>query len=316
MTTPLAEQVSQRKSVSEGEPRDNLSAALVILLYNSADYVAPCLMSVARQERPPDELIIVDNASRDSSADVAEKVVKDLGLAAKILRQENNLGCCGGNNVGWRNSTSDVVVFLNPDTELTPRFLSEILIPLTSDPKVGIVGCKIYYPGTTVLQHAGACIFSNGRTEHFGAGKEDCAEYSNPRECDYVTGAAFAVRREILELLNGFDEDFFPAYYEEVDLCTRARAQGWKILYWPTAVLYHHESVSLGVESERFLMLYHRMRMRYCLKHLSFRQWLFEFIPEEIRLYQHNPPHHRRAIRSAWRDAFVWRLRKATHRSS
>lgn len=282
------------------------TSALVVLLYHSADYIGPCLASIARLEHKPDELIIVDNASTDGSAERAEADANRLGLRATVLALERNLGCCGGNNVGWRHSSADVVVFLNPDTEVTSSFLREILVPFVTRPDVGIVGSKIYYPGTRRLQHAGARIFANGRTEHFGAGEEDHGQHDVPRECDYVTGAAIAVRRSILEALGGFDEDFFPAYFEEVDLCTRARGLGWRVLYWPHAVLYHHESVSLGVESDRFLRLYHRMRLLYCVKHLTARQWLTGFMPEEFRTLRRVSPLHRRAIVAAWWAALKW----------
>jgi GT2 family glycosyltransferase len=287
------------------------SVALVILLYQSADYIEPCLASIARLERPPDELIIVDNASTDASIERSRKVAAELRLAAQFIPLERNLGCCGGNNVGWRAASSDVVVFLNPDTEVTPTFLSELLVPFRRFADVGIVGCKIYYPGTRRLQHAGARIFANGRTEHFGAGEEDSGRYDEPCDCDYVTGAGFGVRRAVLETLGGFDEDFFPAYYEEVDLCTRARKSGWRVLYWPHALMYHHESVSLGVESERFLRLYHRMRLRYCFKHLIARGGVGGLLREEWRTLCRVSPVHRRAVYAAWRDAVQWRLARA-----
>ncbi|MCX7626388.1 MAG: glycosyltransferase, partial [Candidatus Sumerlaeaceae bacterium] len=225
-----------------------------------------------------------------------------------VLALERNLGCCGGNNVGWRISSAQVVVFLNPDTEVTPSFLREILTPFVTMPDVGVVGCKIYYPGTRRLQHAGARVLPNGRTEHFGTGLEDQGQYDEPRDCDYVTGAAIAVRRSLLEALGGFDEDFFPAYFEEVDFCTRAHRLGWRVLYWPRAVLYHHESVSLGVESERFLRLYHRMRLLYCVKHLGVRQWLSGFAVEEFRTLRRVSSLHRRAIVSGWCTALRWKL--------
>ncbi len=299
-----------RQQISELSPAASLSVAIVILLYQSADYIGPCLESVAHLKPGPDELIIVDNASTDRSIERAREVCERLGLNARFIALERNLGCCGGNNVGWRAAASDAVIFLNPDTEVTPGFVGELRRALVDHPRAGIVGCKIYYPHGRRLQHAGACILANGRTEHFGAGEEDRGQFDEVRECDYVTGAGFIVRREVLEALGGFDEDFFPAYFEEVDLCTRARRSGWQVLYWPHAVMIHHESVSLGVESERFLCLYHRMRLRYCVKHFRLGQWLRGFLREEWRTLRRVPPLHRRAILAAWRDGLVWALRR------
>jgi GT2 family glycosyltransferase len=142
------------------------------------------------------------------------------------------------------------------------------------DETIGVTGAKIYYPGTRTLQHAGGIVHPNGMTNHYGAGEEDSGQHDTPRECTYVTGAGFAVRRSLLERLGGFDEDFFPAYFEETDLCRRAWRLGARVVYVPKAVLYHHESVSLVVNSPRFRRLYQRMRILYCLKNYSLAEWM------------------------------------------
>lgn len=284
----------------------DLTTALVILLYNSAAYIGPCLASVARLDPKPDELVLVDNASCDDSVAQSQTHAARLGLAVTLIRLDRNLGCAGGNNVGWRATKSDVVIFLNPDTEVAPNFVGALVEPLRAVGEVGIVGSKIYYPGTRRLQHAGARVLGNGRTEHDGVGEEDVGQYDEPRECDYVTGAGFAVRRCVLEQLGGFDEDFYPAYFEEVDLCTRAREAGWHVLYWPRAEMVHHESVSLGAESEAFLRLYHRMRLRYCVKHFGARQWWEGFVREEWRTWRRVSPVQRRAMVAAWWAAWKW----------
>src|SRR5262249_5568942 len=111
-------------------------------------------------------------------------------------------------------------------------------------------------------------------SNHFGKGEEDTGKYDTPREVDYVMGAAIAVRRGLFEQLGGFDEDFFPAYYEEADLCAQLHRLGYKIVYVPAALLDHHEAVTLGPATRRFRRLYHRMRLRYVLKNFGPRQLL------------------------------------------
>lgn len=254
----------------------------MLLSYNSADYIVPCVRSVVSSDYDPLELTIVDNASSDNSVQVARTAFVDSQLPGQVLVLEKNLGCAGGNNAGWRAATGRFVIFLNPDTEVLPNFISELVAPL-HDSSIGATGAKIYYPGSRKLQHAGAYLLPNGLTNHYGAGEEDRGQHDAPRDVDYVTGAGFAIRRDVLEKVRGFDEDFFPAYFEEVDLCTRVRRMGLRIRYVPTAVMYHHESVSLLANSPRFRRLYQRMRIRYCIKNLNRRQWLRDFIPFEAR---------------------------------
>lgn len=200
-----------------------------------------------------------------------------------MLSLKTNLGCAGGNNAGWRNSSGQIVVFLNPDTEVTPQCIEQLVLPLIGDTTIGITGAKMYYPNSRTLQHAGGIIHPNGMTGHFGIGEEDLGQCDTPRDVDYVTGAGFAITRELLEQLGGFDEEYFPAYYEEVDLCVRARKAGKRVVYIPSAVLTHHESVALGSDSPALRKLYARMRIQFCLKNLSIMQLLRHGIPFELR---------------------------------
>ena len=252
------------------------AVSLVILTYRSAEYIGQCLESLCCLEGLNEfEIIVADNASSDGSAQIARECAERLGVNVRVMELPRNLGCAGGNNAGWRASTGKVVVFLNPDTEVTPTFVRELVKPISDDPKVGVTGAKIYYPGTTCLQHAGGFIHPNGMTGHYGAGEnDDQGNYDTVRKCDYVTGAGVAVRRSLLEQLGGFDEEYFPAYFEEVDFCTRARRAGVSVLYIPTAVLYHHESVTLAVDSPGFRRLYQKMRIVYLWKNLrGYREW-------------------------------------------
>ena len=254
------------------------TVSVVVLTFNSADYIGPCLASLAAQTQRDIELVIVDNASSDSTLERTRSAASKHGLSPRIVALGANAGCAGGNNEGWRAARGSIVVFLNPDTEAAPGFVAELVAPLQGRhdevPLVGITGARILYPGTRTLQHAGGTIMPNGMTNHIGAGETDEGQYSEARDVDYVTGAGFAVRRDLLEQLGGFDEDYYPAYFEEVDLCTRARRLGRRVQYVPSALLYHHESVSLEADSPAFRRLYQRMRIRYCLKNFGVRWWL------------------------------------------
>jgi GT2 family glycosyltransferase len=297
-------------------PAEQPLVSIVILSYNSAEYIGACLSSLAHSEYRNMECIVVDNASRDRSAEVAHGYEGKLPFSLRVVSLELNLGCAGGNNAGWRMASGEILLFLNPDTEITPSFVSALVGAFESDSRVGIAGAKIYYPGTHRLQHAGAFILPNGMTNHFGAGEEDSGRYDYARDVDYVTGAGFAIRASLMHRLNGFDEDYFPAYFEEVDLCTRARKAGYLVRYVPGAVLYHHESVSLVANSPGFRRLYQRMRVRYCLKNYSSAEMLKKFVPFEAKwmLRQKQARGQRLEQFRAYAENFGWLVRKLVRR--
>jgi GT2 family glycosyltransferase len=255
--------------------------SVVILAWNSADFMENCLSGLSKQSWQNYEIIVVDNASGDDTVNR----VKSLSYTPKLILIENkkNLGCAGGNNVGWRASSGEIVIFLNPDTYVTFTWMEEFVSGLLSDPDAAIAGCKIYYPNSHIIQHAGGILYPNAMSDHYGNAEEDVGQYDEIRDVDYVTGAAIALRRDFLEVTGGMDEDYFPAYYEETDLCYRAHKNGKKVLYVPGAVLYHHESAGLTKLSARFYAMFYKMRIRFVLKNYSFMEILTKFIPFEIR---------------------------------
>lgn len=257
--------------------------SVVILTYKSARYMKMCLETVARLDYKPLEILIPDSMSQDDTLEAAEKAAREVGLDVTLLPLPWNRGWSAGNNAGWRASKGEIVLFLNPDTEVTPNFVTELVKPMLANPEIGATGSKMYYPNSRKMQHAGASITPNGMTSHFGWDEEDNGQWDHISIVDYVTGAGIAVRRTVLEKLNGFDEDYFPAYFEEVDFCTRARKAGYKIQFVPTAVMYHHESYCYKANSPSFRTQYQRMRIRYLLKNYGLREWITRILPAEIK---------------------------------
>lgn len=284
--TPIPPSAEPAPSASPPAPDSPPAPALprvsvVALCYKSRDHIPHCLNALADQRADfPFETIVVENAPSDGAADLA----RAHSLAPRVIVAERNLGCCGGNNLGWRAARGEVVVFLNPDCVVEPDFLAAVTRPLFERPDgVGMTGAKLYYPNTHILQHAGCVLHPNAMTENIGSGEEDRGQYNTPRTVDFVTGAAIAVRRDVLERLGGFDEEFFPAYYEETDLCTRIQRLGLSILYVPEAVGYHLESPTLGKGSPRFVRMVYRARQIYLVKNKGIGEWLTSVIPFEGR---------------------------------
>ena len=163
---------------------------------------------------------------------------------------------------------------INPDAYVTKESIREMVLPLGADEKTMITGPKIFYPGTKKIQSAGGMVQKNAIPYHLGYGKEDNYQFDYPREVDYVTGAAIALKRKIFEITGLFDTLYSPVYYEETDKCFAARKLGYKVLYVPKSIVYHHESTTLTALSENFLKYFHSSRFKYIYKNYNFKEFL------------------------------------------
>ncbi len=256
------------------------SIAVVIVAFGHAVQLPATLRSIVAQRYPSDRLqiVVVDNGAGESAA-----VARGSAPGALVLEPERNLGFAGGCNLGVSRSSADNVVLINPDVELRPGFL-DALVDALREPAVGVVGGKLLFPGGVTLQHAGGILqLPLALTSHRGYGEADDATYDEIVDVEYVTGAALATRRETWDRLNGMDEAFSPAYYEEVDFCLRTREAGLRVRYVPGAVAEHGETSGLGRASVAYYRLYHANRLRLLFKHHD-NVWLAsQWLPAELR---------------------------------
>ena len=248
--------------------------SVIVLAWNGAAFIENCLRALLAQNQDA-EIIVVDNASPDDTIAVVEKFLPRV----QLIRNTANLGFAGGNNVGIRAATGDAMVLLNQDTVVQPGWLRAIADTF-DDATIGIVGCKSLYPDARGIQHAGGVVEpGTAQTRHIGWGEQDAGQYDSLSEPDYVTGAALAIRRAVVARLGGLDEKFFPAFYEEVDYCYRARRAGFRVVYQPRAVLRHFETTTLPVNYQR-VAAYQHNRIRFVLRHWDARA-LDEFFARE-----------------------------------
>ena len=249
----------------------------VIVTYNSSGDIAGCIEALLSAGDAQLEVIVVDNASSDGSADL----VAQRFPSVRLVRSPRNLGFGGGNNLGFARSSGDVLLVLNPDVRLQARALNHLRTAFEDD-KVGIAGCKLLYPVGLTLQHAGGVVdYPLATTRHRGEGEPDIGQYDEAAEMPFVTGAALALRRSVVHALGGFDAGFYPVYYEDTDLCYRARAAGWRVVYWPAAVGLHRSSASLDRAGQTYYRYLHSNRLRFVLKHYTTEQILTDFLPAE-----------------------------------
>lgn len=221
-------------------PSDNPDVSIIVTSWNSAGHTLRCLASIGLYTTDiAYEVIVVDDASTEiGTVGALERVA---GL--RLIALDANVGYLRATNRGREEATASLIVLLNNDVQVTTGWLSALVGRMRSDPGIGIVGSKLVYPNGS-LQEAGSIVWRDGTGWNYGNGDgPDNPEYRFLREVDYVSAACVLVRGSIGPL---FDDRYAPAYFEDVDLCFRAREQGFKVVYEPRSVVVHHEGVSHG----------------------------------------------------------------------
>ena len=299
-------QISRSRGQAVGQAvseflRPRTKVAAIVLSYNGAKVVGACLESLFKSSYQNLEVIVVDNGSTDGTA----SLVRERFPRARLISTGKNLGFAGGNNIGIAATDADIVILLNDDTTIEPDAIDAIVRFAGSDPDVGIVGCKILYPDGKTIQHAGGAVLPNGLTRHYGYGELDNGQFDRVFDVAYVTGAAIAIKREVLDRLGLLDAGYFPIYFEEVEFCERARRLGYRVVYLPRAVVYHYESQVTVKASFGFFFRYHLGRLRYVLKNFTVSR-LIGFAKEELRwLYRTGLREQGRPLAAAYLRTFL-----------
>lgn len=213
--------------------------SVIIPTHQSEETIVQCLQSAERaieQYGGNGEISVVDGGSTDDTV----RVAKATGIPSSILRF-SNIGFGGIANRAARRATGDIILFLNPDALLPPGALSSLVHAFLYD-NVGIVGCRLISPEGELEHMQGAPYPSLARTVRKSFTGRCCAvgsQYSVP----WVSGAAMAVRRNVFQSLKGFSERYF-LYFEDVDLCRRARMKGWSVMVCSAVTVVHEKGKS------------------------------------------------------------------------
>jgi hypothetical protein len=249
--------------------------AVLVINYNGKHFLKACLESLEKQTYKNYQVYIVDNASADGSIEY----VKQHFPWVKTIVFSENLGFAKAYNEATRMINADYAVFLNNDTKVDANWLSELVKSALEDESVVVVGSKIlFYDRPNILQHAGAKITPIGGGVDVGQYELDEEKYNKREFAGAVCGAAMLVRKYEFLKLGGFDDDLF-AYFEDTDFCWRAWLHGFKVIYVPTAVVYHIFGGSWGPRNNpNRLFLGQRNRLIGMIKNLELKN-LCEAIP-------------------------------------
>jgi GT2 family glycosyltransferase/glycosyltransferase involved in cell wall biosynthesis len=220
--------------------------SVIIPVYNKFAVTYDCLRSiqVALPQRTF-EVIVVDDCSDDETL-LGALVVSG---AARILRNDSNLGFVRSCNAGAAAARGEYLLFLNNDTLVKPGWLDELVQTFEQVPNIGIAGSRLLFADGR-LQEAGGIIWRLGDGWNWGRGRDpNEPAFSYLRDADWVSGAALMIRGDMFRDLGGFDEFFAPAYYEDTDLAFRVRARGKRVVVQPASEVIHLEGVSNGTDT-------------------------------------------------------------------
>ena len=258
--------------------------SILIVNWNTRDFLRACLKSIKNHPPTGDfEVIVVDNASTDQSADMVRSEFPEVLLVAS----KKNTGYARGNNLAFEQAKGDFLLTLNPDTEFDDASLDEAIHVLRINPKYGALGAKqVGMDGATqhsvrgfpsLIGIAGdltglATALPNSA---FGSYRLPAFDYEFEQSAPQPMGTFLLFRREALQAAGDpkspFDESF-PIFFNEVDLLFRLKTAGWPCLYAPSVRVLHHGGE--GTKQVRKSMIWesHRSLVRFLRKHLM-RWW-------------------------------------------
>jgi GT2 family glycosyltransferase len=242
---------------------------VIVVNWNGWRDTLECLESCARLDYPRVEIVVIDNGSTDDS--VAR--LRERFPSLHLIETGANLGFAAGNNAGLpvaRRLGAAYVWLLNNDTVVDPASLSALVDALRDDDDIAIAGSKICHqdePGT--LWYAGGFLSSFwGWAVHRGSGEPDDGRYDQTADVDFATGCSLLVRTAVLDEIGPLADEYF-LYWEDVDLCARARQAGGRVVYVPASRVLHKLGSSLPparrrvkwrYEGRNRLLFYRRQR--------------------------------------------------------
>ncbi|MGE5623775.1 MAG: glycosyltransferase family 2 protein [Methanocella sp.] len=220
--------------------------SIIVVTYNSSKTIATCLESLVQHTAPQDEVILVDNASRDTTLEHVEACAARHPGRIRVIRSERNLGFSRGNNRGLELAGKEYVVLLNPDVQVTAGWLDRTLIHLTGDPTVGAVGPTADY--VAGLQKVDLYLDPRGFSTP-DAISDALAQRRPGQVCEtpLLIGFCLLCRRSLLTVGGGLDPDLFLGN-DDLDLSLRLRQLGYKLLVALDVFVRHFGQVSFATE--------------------------------------------------------------------
>lgn len=226
-----------------------MKVSVIIVNWNSIKYIRECILSIYEHTHDvPFEIIVVDNASPAGDASLLEQEFPHVTL----IKSDKNLGFAGANNLGFRHSSGNYLLFLNPDTKLISPAIAQMLQVLQRLPHGGILGCTLLNEDLSIQT---SCVqtfptilnqlldsdwlrrrWPNSRL--WGT-RSLFSNNKKPAKVEVVSGACMLIRRDVFEQVGFFTEDYF-MYAEDLDLCYKAQRAGYSNYHLGTVTVIHY----------------------------------------------------------------------------
>ena len=250
-----------------GDPDRPIDVSIIMVTWGRSELTFECLESLVSTKEPNIEVVVLDNNSPDNTLELLKRFDGNI----TVIENENNDGFLLATNMAAKHAQSDVLLLLNNDTTLPSFSIGNALKRLKSSSEIGAVAAKIILPDG-LLQEAGSLVWNNGGALGYLRGVDpDDPRCDFARPVDFGSGAFLMVDRVDWEEIGGFDEQFVPAYYEEVDFCLCLRRIGKHVVYDPSVVLHHFEFGS-SKKKDDAIALQKTNRLKFESKHKEFLQ--------------------------------------------
>jgi GT2 family glycosyltransferase len=258
-------------------PQDPLVVA-IILTWNQKDDTVRCLRSFRAVDYPKLEIVLVDNASNDGTA---ESVFEEFP-SVHVVRNRTNAGAAGGRNIGIEYATRhfayDYLFYIDNDTIVTKNFLRPLVDAIEANGDIGITFPKLYILNKEgILDSAGGSNvnFYTGSARSRGYGESDQGQYDGPDTPACIPGGVALARRAVIEKCVGFNAEFDPYGREDLDFSLRAKEHGFSFRYVPASVIYHKgNKTGFGAYTSEYAALKGRNLRKFMKRHATGYQWV------------------------------------------
>lgn len=254
----------------------SLKLSIILVNHNARQRTLDCIASIYDKTSAPNEIVLVDNASADGTA----LAVKQKYPAVKVIENGRNAGFARANNQGIEIARGEYVLLLNNDTVLRNEAIDRLMRFMENNPKAGILSlkildkngslqrnCRSFYNNPLETMFARSSFLSQmlpGNPMTRRATLSDW-DYNSARQVDWVSGACMMVRRAVLDQIGHLDQNYF-MYWEDTDICKRARDAGWQVWFTPEAEIIHYTGAGgtkLSNPFHNIRMIYHKHRSAY-----------------------------------------------------
>lgn len=272
-TAPLATELKDKVSVC-------------IVNWNTRDYLYDCIRSLEELNIANLEIIVVDNCSSDESSAMVKKFFPNI----RFIQNTVNSGYARGNNQALSYAGGKYILFLNPDTVIPYNIFDKLIEKMESDSSIGVLTCQLRNPDRSIQNFCSGLAnikdeiflqsgFDKNYPDNLWAGHKKMSFFSCDveSEIEQPPGTFIFTKREVLDRIGGFDENF-PIFYNDVDWCARVSKAGWKIIFTPSVYIIHHKSASIKTNFEICLIEEFYMRRNYYKKHYGgFAEYMLSF---------------------------------------